>query len=162
MYPEVCSLYTCSFRQDIWKLSAAYLAWFPGSRSEPLWLLRWSRRSSSETSLCDAWTSSSHSEQMESPAETDSTEAVNQCRLAQEPLQGFFLLNKDNVVHNNLICQEDVEPWSDELCTASKATAPSSSQLIISIIHISAVKRRYCFQTVMTAIIFLFQHVNII
>lgn len=40
----------------------------------------------------------------------DSTEAVNQCRLAQEPLQGFFLLNKDNVVHNNLICQEDVEP----------------------------------------------------
>lgn len=161
MYPEVCSLYTCSFRQDIWKLSAAYLAWFPGSRSEPLWLLRWSRRSSSETSLCDAWTSSSHSEQMERPAETDSTEAVNQCRLAQEPLQGFFLL-KDNVVHNNLICQEDVVTSCDELCTASKATAPSSSQLIISIIHISAVKRSYCFQTVSTAVIFLFRHVNII
>lgn len=45
---------------------------------------------------------------MENPAETDGTEAVNQCRLAQELLQGFFLL-KDNVVHNNLICQEDVE-----------------------------------------------------
>jgi len=52
----------------------AYLAWFLGSHSEPLWLLHWSRTSSNGTSHCDALTSSSHSEQTENPAGTRGVE----------------------------------------------------------------------------------------
>lgn len=69
-FPVLCSV------QPEWKLShwsavlimSEYLAWFLGSRSAPLWLRRWSRRSSSGTSRCDAAASSSRPGWRENPA----------------------------------------------------------------------------------------------
>lgn len=79
-------------------ISSVYLAWFLGSHSEPLWLLRWSRRSSSETSHCDASTSSLRSEETESPAGRGGRESAGESRLTRGQHCHICFLPKEKFV----------------------------------------------------------------